>query len=273
MVGVTIIAAVLCTAVAYSVHLLSFLHAKDAVLGVLLVVVAVARAGRGLAPLEGFRAFLPLWVFLAWCCSLLVVGVWARAPIYSWVELSRLASLVLLASLSFEVAQRPLWRARFFTALSYSAVIVAALGLLQYMKLAQFLFPEYPAYDQPMYSVFGNQDLFGGYVAMGLPLVVHSFLKHQRRELRLLASLFILIPALLLSGSRSAWLAAAAGTAIIVIFGRWEPRRLLVLALPASVLAISTVVLVPETTIHRVFQTFSEGDVGGRARLWWFIVF
>lgn len=266
--GGVIIGTVLCTAVAYSVHLLSFLHVKVAVLGVLLVVVALVRVGRGVAPLGGLKAFLPLWVFLGWCFVLIISGRWASVAIYSWVELIRLASLVLLATLSFEVAERPLWRAHFFTALSYSSVIVGALGLLQYMRLVQFLFPEFPGYDQPMYSVFGNQDLFGGYVAMGLPMVVHSFLKHQRRELRLLTSLFILIPALLLSGSRSAWLAAAVGTAIVVIFGRWDARRLLVLALSAAVVSLLLIFLVPETTIGRVFHTFGADDVGGRARLW-----
>lgn len=266
--GSLLIASIMATSVAFSIHALSFLHVKDAVLACLLIPIALLQLARTRFPFDGFKAFLPFWILLGWCVVLTASREWARVPAYAVVEIARIATLVLAATLSFELLKRPLWRAHLFTAIASSAVLVAVIGLLQYAGWLPDFFPVFPGYDQRMYSVFGNQDLFGGYVAMGIPMVVYSFSKHQRREIRLLVALFILLAALCLSGSRSAWLAMLIGSAVVLGTKGVTKRRILILAIPSFVVCLILVFIVPESTIARVTNTFGEEDVGGRLRLW-----
>lgn len=262
---------VLC-AVAYSFQLTSFLHAKEAVLSAGTVVLALLALARGGISYYGVGAFLPLWGMLLFS---VVLGT-ARVAPREVEEALRIGTLLLAAALSFDMLAYPSPRVRVIRALILSGGVVAALGLAQYVNLLPTFFPWFAGYDQRMYSVFGNQDLFGGYLAIAFALLLTELDERDedRRGIGLWPLWFVgiltvlFLTGLLLSGSRSAWLAAFAGG---VAAFPWKQisgsRALRFLALAVTVIVVVATPLWPHLD-ERVAHTFSNEDVGGRARLW-----
>lgn len=265
-----------CCTVAWSFHLVSFLHAKDLVLALGLPVAAVWQYRAGRFSLEGFCRLGPLWLgVLFWCLSGLFT---ARVPSYlvenviRWVMLLSSAALMLEA---FRFRNGRLWLYRAFL---LSGAVIGALALLQYAGLAEGFLPRFPGYDQRAYSVFGNQDLLGGYMAFNLVLLLSLFLRDRRNAPRIVAAYIgvfaLLLGALIVSSSRSAWLATAAGIGCAVLLpGGWlrlrrivnrRRRALLLLALVGATLLATGA---PQI-YNRAAASLSVSDVGGRARLW-----
>ena len=218
---------------------------------------------------QGLRAFAPLWLLLLF--SLLVHAALgqARVPTETVLEVVRLAALLALAPVIWELAFEARWRQRFLGALIIAAVVVALLALGQFAGWLDRLFPPQPGYTQPMYSVFGNQNLLGGFVALGFVLAVYQALDTTR--LFWLWAVLAVAPglALLLSESRTAWLAAAIGLLWAVGPMRRSPRRAGILAGVGAVAAIVALIAAgPETLSDRFTDPFGAEDVGGRARLW-----
>ncbi|MBN2311432.1 MAG: O-antigen ligase family protein, partial [Candidatus Hydrogenedentes bacterium] len=276
--GGIVCAAVILTATAYSFHLTSFLLAKQAVLSVaLFLMAALAIAGQTPAR-RGLAAFGPLWVWLGLSAAVHLLVRPAAVPRDALLELTRCAVLLLAAGLSFDVMARPAWRQRVLGAIIASGVVVALLGLLQYAGWARALFPEFAGYSQRAYSVFGNQDLFGGYLAMALALAAYRALVRPRDTGRL--ALFgdglilgTLTAGLLVSGCRAAWLAGGAGCGVAAAFAlphALREHRRAVGAVAAFVLAVAaaTALFAREATIGRMASVFAAGDAGVGLRLW-----
>ena len=261
--GVCLCATIVLCATAYSFRLTSFLHAKETVLQLGTVGMACLLAARGQGFGPAFRAYCPLWGGLG-----VAVGsglLLAQVPALVWEEGIRCAALLLAALLAFDLQDNAIWRGRIFDALLASAVAVGLLGILQYAGLIPFCLPPVEGYDQRAYSVFGNQDLFGGYLAIALPLLIHRL---PRNPLAGYPALAVILTALVLSGSRSAWLAAAAGILIGFPYSKADLRRWrLPGALAAVALAIAVALTWPQTSA-RVRNTLSPQDAGGRIRLW-----
>ncbi|HPO17270.1 MAG TPA: O-antigen ligase family protein [Candidatus Hydrogenedentes bacterium] len=262
---------ILCAA-AYSFHLTSFLHAKEAVLSLGVVVLAGLALARGGISYYGVGAFLPLWCMLLLSVALATAHVASREV----EEALRIGTLLLASALSFDMLAYPSSRVRVLRALILSGALVAALGLVQYANLLPTFFPRFPGYNQRMYSVFGNQDLFGGYLAMAFALLMTELEERDGAHrgiglwplwfVGVLTALFL--TGLLLSGSRSAWLAAFVGAAAAFPWKRISGSRTLrFLVLAVTVIVVVATPLWPHLK-ERVAQTFSSGDVGGRARLW-----
>jgi O-antigen ligase len=262
---VTIVAA----ALAFSFRFTSFLDPKVAVLAVGLCLAAVCIILRQRFFWGGIAAFWPLWA--VWGVqAILYVGLGRSAvPAATATALGRMALGLLVAAFAWDLLHRERWRRGLFEAVAVSTVLVALLALLQYAGLLTSLFPIFPAYDQPMYSVFGNQDLLGGYLALGLTLMLVRAGRGGRAAMAAYAGLAVLIPALLLSGSRSAWLAAACGAAV-ALAPMLKGRRSQAAALIGVMLLVTVLVVVsaPTQTLRRALGTFAEDDVGGRVRLW-----
>jgi len=121
-----------------------------------------------------------------------------------------------------------------------------------------------------MYSVFGNQDLAGGYAALGLVLLFSRFLRNDvsPRVASFLGP--VLLGALLLSGCRSAWLAALSGLIVAGAMGERtvSGRAAAVAMVGALALVTALCAVAPEATSQRVLTTLRAKDVGGRVRLW-----
>ncbi|MCP4642393.1 MAG: hypothetical protein GY851_18250 [bacterium] len=280
-------------AVAYSFRLTSFLHAKDAVLAVAAIVVAalilvrewgVSRSpevvsGRDTASeglrWESFAPLLPLWLLVVYSLGVHYLARQAAVPRFVLVELVRMTLLLLTASLAWDLLRTAPWRARLVDAVAVSATAVAALALVQWADLAPALFPKFDGAGQRMYSVFGNRDLLGGYLAMGVPLMAHRCAQGGRARREAWAMLLVCAAALVLCGSRSAWLACVVGVCVLVWQTRGavggEPvgrRRWVKVVLLVAVVTAGAVAVSPESTLGRIRGTFTADDSGGRLRLW-----
>lgn len=248
----------------YSFHFMSFSHAKLAGLAGGAAVLVLVVKPEQLWDRERLRMFLPLFALLIWAA----VSAATRVPSFlqsaalttgASYLLVLLAALVMMAAAPAVVIQR---------ALVLSCIPVALLALGQYARVLPGLFPIFPEYDQRMYSVFGNQDLLGGFLAIGLALGLALWLAGSLRTWVWAAAFASGFPALLLSGSRSAWLAAVVGGAMAMWQGRTARKKLYRVGMAAFVFALLTVVIAPGATWQRVMGTFASGDVGYRIRLW-----
>ncbi len=152
-------------------------------------------------------------------------------------------------------------------AIMFAATCASAFAIGQYAGLLNFMFPSYPA-ASPVYSVFGNPGLLGGYIAVALPLALSMYFRGKFAQPVLLAVMGFMMCALLLSGARSAWLAAAVGSAVVVWKGS-ELRKTAVVSLVLVAVAIACVLLAPAQTVARASNLFSASDAGLGLR-WWF---
>jgi O-antigen polymerase len=252
-------------ALVYSFHFTSFLHPKELALGLgLLVIALIAPAPR----MADFQMLLPLWLLLLLGAVHLFT---AQVPQYVVEELGRWGTLLMLATFAVPCLRNDASRVVLLHALLASTVLVAIVGLLQFSNQASWLFPTFTSYTQQVYSVFGNQDLFGGYCALGLVLawqILPTVRKSWPRQLLALALWLVLLAALAASGARSAWLAAAVGTLTMC---RSQGRRPNWRTICLGAAAASILLLWMNPVLHleqRLFHTFSAEDVGGRIRLW-----
>jgi len=266
---------VVAVTLAHSYRVVTYAHAKEFVLSAGVAISALGLLFRGGLSWRGARALLPLWFCLLVAVVLALGPLFARLPWRVVEEATRLAVLLAAALAAYDLTEQRAWRARLRMALETSAVLAAALGLVQYLRLAPHWFPVFEGNDQRVYSVFANQDLFGGYMAFGLALMFPRLLGEGKTGSRapwrpaLRLSAFSLVSvALLLSASRSAWLAAAVGMAAGCPWRQLRPARAaIVLPFSAGIIAV-TVCLAPERTIDRMTSTFGPEDDGGNLRLW-----
>jgi len=262
-------AIILLAPLAYSLQLTSFLYAKD---------IAYAAGLLLLACLPGRARPYPWNNVLQ--CSLAVVTLLIAAfallhavhPALFLPKLLRCLYLLLFITLLAEDLTDKARRKLLLDALLASTVLVALLGILQYHRLLPYFFPEFPHYTQPIYSVFGNQDLFGGYVAIGLILTLHAWREGRgatKLHTPLIVALLLLLGyALLLSGARSALLAVLLGALALLAARPRFTKRDAALGAISLVCIASAVVLLDPSPFSRIANTFTESDVGGRARLW-----
>ncbi len=302
----TIRLAVLCTtimtsSVAWSFHMVSFLHAKEAVLCAALLVQGVLYALRrphvhAMAPPLAL-VFLGLWLV---CVTALTRQ---HSPL-TFAGTQRFFLIVLSVLVVSDLVPR---HGRVLCAsLVFSGATVALLACLQYMGWVPFLFPKFSGYDQAAYSVFGNQDLLGSYLAITLSLGAamacrtaapgcqpaapgcHAATDARERQAGapvlhlparlvwpVLCCLPVIATGLYISISRTAWLAAAAGIAVAVPWRTaWthfqtglKRRTVIVVTVVALACMVPAVWLAPALG-ERVTRTFSNADVGFRVRLW-----
>ncbi|HDP36084.1 MAG TPA: O-antigen ligase domain-containing protein, partial [Candidatus Hydrogenedentes bacterium] len=264
-------------ACAWSFHLTSFLDAKGAVLAGGMMLGALLQWRAGALSVGGFRHFLPLWLGLIfWTVS----GFFTARVLSFHIEKAAFVALALfaasVASDAFNSDRKRIW---LWCGLLLSGWAVGALALLQYFGLINFLLPPFPGYAQKAYSVFGNQNLLGGYMAINLALLAAlptAKRKPSRGAFALAAFVFIILfGALLISGSRSAWLAALAGCAWGLAGRRLfrRPRHLFrgFFHKRAMALIIASVMILgiaAPLVFNRIAITFSERDIGGNSRIW-----
>lgn len=228
-------ATVLATALIFSLQVRSFLDVKEAALwlGVLALWAAGLIAGHW--PRAGFRALLPGWVTVA---GVTLLGACiGDAPVPSLLEGLRLAALLAAATFAWDVLQDPDGLKGLFRAFLLTATLAAALALLQWSGLAPGMFPAFPHYDQTMYSVFGNQGLLAGYLAVALVILPGTLAANRWRLLYLPGGLLIL-GVLLLTGSRGGLLALAAGLGVRAVLDRRSRRACTVLLCAGALLAM-----------------------------------
>lgn len=258
------------TALVYSTNLASFSHAKlfalACAVGLLGILMPLSRQFVRRSAL--LFLLVVMMIDLIGRASIHLFDVSARfvpqsglTPTYELVYV-----LLLFAAMSADLFSVESNRRSTMNAICITGGIAAALAIGQYAGLLPFLFPEF-AGASPVYSVFGNPGLLGGYLAVALPLTLSNFLDRRGARPIVLTGAALMTFALLLSGARSAWIAAGVGCAVAV----WRNPRVRDVAIAAGALfaaSVLCVILAPEATLVKAAQTFSQADAGGRLRLW-----
>lgn len=258
------------TALGYSTELTSFLHAKLFVLACAVGLLGLLMALSRHTVRRSALLFLQIVIMfdLAGRISSSLNGGSARfvphtgpTPTYELVYV--LSLFVVLSAGLFSVESN---RRSAMNAICITGTMAAVLAIGQYAGMLPFLFPRY-AGASPVYSVFGNAGLLGGYLAVALPLTLSRFLDRHSARTIFLAGAALMVFALLLSGARSAWIAAGAGCIVAV----WRNPRVRDVAVAAGALfaaAVLCVAVAPDATLAKAAQTFSPADAGTRLRLW-----
>ncbi len=265
-------ATILVVTLAWSLNVVSFLDVKEAALwlGVLALALCGALTGRDITP--GLRAMAPCWIVLSGVVALGVAA--APIPAFALYEGLRLTPLLLLGTLAFDLLQHPVHRVAILRAVSCSALCAASLALFQGAGAFAVVFPSFPHYDQDMYSVFGNEGLLAGFLAValvGLPGAIAStperpFPRWRIAGFVVAAGLFAVT--ILLTESRGALAAALAGMVALLITRVIPPRIGL-----AGLLGLLFTVLILHYGVDvdlwgKWRGLFSDTDVGGNVRRW-----
>ncbi len=244
----------------------SFLHAKLAVLCAGAVAMAVVSLfGRGMG-WRGFGALAPLWALVAlWLARLIASPV--RVPSDAVVILIHAALLLTVAGFSAEHVQMARRLDLVAKTAALSGAAVALLGILQFSGLLPVLFPPFPEYGQRMYGVFGNQNLTGGFIAATLPLLFRQATVAAPGWFRRawFAALLVALAGVLLSESRSAWLAGIVG--VIAAWAAQEsgPSRMKWIAAGMAAFVFMIAAAFPQSTFRRIPQT---AGVQSRLAMW-----
>ncbi len=228
----------------FSYRFVSFEDPKLLFLLLSLCLITGLRLWRGDSLLSGIRCFLPFWT--AWIAAFFTSLF--KAEIFSFFLISAMYYLLVLlwCTSVWPVFASPVGRRCLMRAWRASGIAVALLGLVQYWDYCPWLFPSFPTYTQPIYSVFGNQDLLGGFLAVTLCISLDTFFiswntcdSIRRRKYRVCIGLgvecFLVGAVLLLSQCRSAWLSLGAGLFCALFFSKAVQRpqaRGMVLAIP-----------------------------------------
>lgn len=258
-------------ALAWSYAFVSFLEVKQLALWAGIVALWGLGLAGGTPDSRGFRALAPAWAGLA---ALALLGLFVAAvPFFVLTEGLRIAALLLFASLAYPVLHGRRAETTVALILAGTALAAAVLALGQRAGWLEGLFPVFPQYDQAMYSVFGNQGLLGGYLAvgltglLGLPGAGGRVTTRGRTALMLLAAL-VLLAALLLTRSRGALIALGAGLGALLALRLRSPRQIALVAVAGLVVALVAEYVLGADILGRWSGLMGAGDTGGRVRPW-----
>jgi O-antigen ligase len=255
---------ILAATLAWSLNLVSFLEVKEAALwiGVAALWLVNTLAGRGVV--AGFRALAPCWIILLFFAGL--GGVTATVPAFTLYEGLRLLPLLLLATLAFDLLHHPLHRRAVLRAIVAAAFCSALLALLQLVGAIPGLFPRFAQYDQSMYSVFGNEGLLAGYLAIGLTCLPGTM--GRERGFTLTGIALLLLLTLLLTESRGGLAAALAGFTALLILRVLPSRALVACLFGFGILVFAIYFIGGFAPWEKWLGLFGEGDTGGNLRHW-----
>lgn len=253
---------------AWSLHFVSFLDVKEAILWAGVVALCIANSFAATDTLPGFRALAPCWATLA---VVVALGYFfAPVPAFTLSEGLRLLPLLLLVTLSFDLLQQSEHRARIVRAIVGAACCAAVLALLQVGGALPGLFPSFAHYDQDMYSVFGNEGLLAGFLALALavlPGTVNGATRTRHRGL-CIAIIGTLVATLLLTESRGGLASASAGLCGLLLLRVVSARTLGLVLIGVALLVPALYFTLGLAPWEKWLALFSVGDTGGNFRRW-----
>lgn len=252
---------------AYSFRFHSFRDAKELVLCAGLLPMAVLWAMRG-GGIHGFHTLKPFFLLVQLLLALTLMGGYAHDKSSAFDALARWLVLLFPAAFAADLLARPQGREWFETTVIASGVCAAILSLSQYAGFLSGMFPTFGGTSQRMYSVFGNHDALGGYLALVIPVLVARLSPEPKRALVYGSAAFVVVFALALSGCRTAWLAAVCGAAVVMAVQRFSWRRASAGAAIMAAAILAAASLAPEATIERIRSGLHLQDAGAQLRLW-----
>jgi len=148
-----------------------------------------------------------------------------------------------------------------------SGLLVSLSLIVQYFNVLPVLFPQYTFYKQ-LYSVFGNQNLAGAYIAIVMMGLLVRWNRILLNDICKFISFFILGYGLVLSNSRSSWFSFLVVCTIYILKkyknNQWDKRRFVCLT---SIMFLVILLMLPNL-YDRFQHTLTDKDVGFRVRLW-----
>ncbi|MGC8845324.1 MAG: O-antigen ligase family protein, partial [Candidatus Hydrogenedens sp.] len=263
VVGIILLFTLLIPPIVFSFEFTSFLYPKEIMLSIFLILLLPYF----LKNRERLFTPIPLIFFFILNLYLFLTFFYAKVPEQTLLRSMELflvfITLVLISDLNRD--------GKYETYIEYgillSGVFVAISLIVQYLDLLPVLFPNYSFYKQ-LYSVFGNQNLAGTYIAMVMVGILVRWDKFPMRDMFKFLSFFVLGCGLILSNSRSSWFSIL----IIMTFyftNIYKENRgfnkkntyILVSMLLGMLLALPFI-------YERLRYSFSDMDVGFRVRLW-----
>lgn len=203
-------------------------------------------------PMAGF-------VYAGWA---VLSYTWALSPSTARSALATFVQLFVIAVLVADVVvRRPTFVRPLLWTYSLSAATIAVVGILTYATEG--------IGDLGRIAAFAGQDA-NQYAALLLPALVFTMFEMTKGRLVPLAAVVALVTAtaILVSGSRGAWVSAAVVTVLMVV-PQLTPRRR-VTALGAAVALVAVVLLIPgvaDLVLNRVLLAVPTGGAG-RTEIW-----
>jgi len=174
--------------------------------------------------------------------------------------------------------------ARLSRFISYTAMAVAAYGLIQYIGLDPINWGATPFNARSSFSTFGNPDLLGAYLALTLPITLANFInsKDQVKTAVFGLGYFLVAASLLTTYTRGAWLGGIFGVIVLLSLIGYKHikanlRKLVVVHLIfltffAGVLVYSSTTARPGvmnlSSRIKSATKLSSGTVGSRIEIW-----
>lgn len=250
------------TGMSYSFQFTSFLYPKEISLALFILFLIPFITKEDSVELD-IRILLVFSLVVSAC---LLSIFWARVPEITLIKVGEM-SLIFLACVGVSIFYKDVIIERFmFWSVWISGVAVAIFTILQTFGLVPVLFPTFSHYTQ-VYSVMGNQILVGGYLAMCTLWILERYKKLNVDYPWVGIFLLISIAGLLLTHSRSAWLAFVIPFSIFSVMG--VTRKTLRKEIYYSLFLVGLTVLVVLSKISlRVLTSFSTQDIGFWVRLW-----
>lgn len=197
----------------------------------------------------------PFYTYLFFCLSSIVVNV---VPLAVSIDIMRVVyQPVLFGLLTMYLLDDKKLLDRFMNIVIISAVLIAIVGLVQYVFQIEM---RWKAVQKDtgtfrIVSVFGNPNAFAGYLNMILaftvPLVL--FVKDKKTKLLYLAASLPIFAALLLTFSRGAWI----GFFFMVVYVVWNWNKKWLLALPVlGAISPFAIPYLPQAIVDRISALF-----------------
>ncbi len=221
----------------------------------------------GKIPFKVPKPFLLKSVFVAG----IAFALWSVVSMFSainyregYYEVSRhLLNIILLFFVMTAIAKEESQIVKLCKALVLVALVQSFVGILQYYDVA---FAELPGTTKP-YGLMSNRNLFGSAQALMLPFVIYVFYKAAKFWKIIAVSAFIgIIISLLLSQTRSAWIAAAVflifSLILVLIFSPKNRKKWIIGFMAAVACITATVFIVLATdTEGRMKQSVTERTI------------
>ena len=223
-------------------------------LAVLLLVGALGLGGALLAWARGAAGWSRRPSFLALAAGAVAATTLAAAALAAWrrpegapyaaAELARLAAMFGVALAAALAAPDAHWRRRVTDAITVSAGIVSALGLLQHVRLLPLVLPVISIPG----STFGNRNIAAEAVALSIPFGLAALGPGGRRDGRsaravMLALLLVELVYVAATRARGAWIGTAVGIGMFLLVRRPSPSpKVAVALLPIGALLLFAVV-------------------------------
>jgi len=196
-------------------------------------------------PLLAFTATMTVATVVSPVPLISIVGEYAR-----YENLPTIYSYILLAFMAGQFMDKKEWVNRLVSISFISFGVVSLYGILQnfgFDLIPQILRPQ--GFAERSRSTLGNPVLFGGYLAVMIPLLLNYLIDKEERLPMMPKSLIgaLLVAGLtgaILSQSRGAWIGAIAGIVAVIVLQRKQLLRGIGTAFAISVFAVAFMLVV-----------------------------